>query len=173
MLTALAGGVGAARFLAGLVDVVDPADVTAIVNTADDDEFHGLWVSPDLDSVTYRLAGASNPETGWGLAGETFHANSALARYGEETWFSLGDRDLATHLYRTRRLREGASLTTVTDEIASAWGVGGGRGLGRAPGPHDGRPRRDAHHRARAGRAARGAGDAGLVRPAAGRAAGR
>jgi LPPG:FO 2-phospho-L-lactate transferase len=124
MLTALAGGVGAARFLAGLVDVVDPATVTVVVNTGDDEEFHGLWVSPDLDSVTYRLAGASNPETGWGLAGETFHANSALARYGEETWFSLGDRDLATHLYRTRRLREGASLTTVTDEIASAWGVG-------------------------------------------------
>jgi LPPG:FO 2-phospho-L-lactate transferase len=123
MLTALAGGVGAARFLAGLVDVVDPASVTVVVNTGDDESFHGLWVSPDLDSVTYRLAGASNPETGWGLAGETFHANAALARYGEETWFSLGDRDLATHLYRTRRLREGASLTTVTDEIASAWAV--------------------------------------------------
>jgi len=123
MLTALAGGVGAARFLAGLVEVVDPADVTAIVNTADDDEFHGLWVSPDLDSVTYRLAGASNPETGWGLAGETFHAMDALDRYGVETWFRLGDRDLATHLYRTRRLREGATLTEVTAEIAAAWGV--------------------------------------------------
>jgi LPPG:FO 2-phospho-L-lactate transferase len=123
MLTALAGGVGAARFLAGLVDVVESASVTAIVNTGDDDEFHGLWVSPDLDSVTYRLAGASNPETGWGLAGETFHAITALARYGEETWFSLGDRDLATHLYRTRRLRDGATLTAVTAEIAAAWGV--------------------------------------------------
>jgi LPPG:FO 2-phospho-L-lactate transferase len=123
MITALAGGVGAARFLAGLVDVVDPTTVTVVVNTGDDDEFHGLWVCPDLDSVTYRLAGASNPETGWGLAGETFHANDALARYGEETWFSLGDRDLATHLYRTRRLREGATLTTVTEEISAAWGV--------------------------------------------------
>jgi LPPG:FO 2-phospho-L-lactate transferase len=123
MLTALAGGVGAARFLAGLVDVVDPTAVTAVVNTGDDDEFHGLWVSPDIDSVTYRLAGASNPETGWGLAGETFHTITALERYGEETWFRLGDRDLATHLYRTRRLREGASLSVVTGEIAAAWGV--------------------------------------------------
>jgi LPPG:FO 2-phospho-L-lactate transferase len=123
MLTAIAGGVGAARFLAGLVDVVDPATVTVVVNTGDDDEFHGLWVSPDLDSVTYRLAGAANPDTGWGLAGETFHAIGALARYGEETWFNLGDRDLATHLYRTRRLREGAPLSAVTDEIAAAWAV--------------------------------------------------
>ena len=123
MLTALAGGVGAARFLAGLVDVVDPADVTVIVNTADDDEFHGLWVSPDLDSVTYRLAGASNPETGWGLADETFHAVDALARYGADTWFRLGDRDLATHLYRTERRREGATTSEITAEIAAAWGV--------------------------------------------------
>lgn len=123
MLTALAGGVGAARFLAGLVDVVEPSTVTVVVNTGDDDEFHGLWVSPDIDSVTYRLAGASNPETGWGLAGETFHTMDALNRYGEETWFRLGDRDLATHLYRTRRLREGATLTAVTQETAAAWGV--------------------------------------------------
>jgi LPPG:FO 2-phospho-L-lactate transferase len=123
MLTALAGGVGAARFLAGLVDVVDPAGVTAIVNTADDDEFHGLWVSPDLDSVTYRLAGAANPETGWGLAGETFHAIDGLARYGADTWFRLGDRDLATHLYRTERRRAGATMSEITAEIASAWGV--------------------------------------------------
>jgi len=78
MLTALAGGVGAARFLQGLVDVVPAERVTAVVNTGDDDEFHGLWVSPDLDSVTYALAGANNPETGWGLAGETFQAIDAL-----------------------------------------------------------------------------------------------
>ena len=123
MLTALAGGVGAARFLCGLVDVVAPEDVTAIVNTGDDDEFHGLWVCPDLDSVTYALAGANNPETGWGLAGETFAAMDALERYGTPTWFRLGDRDLATHLYRSARRRAGASLTEVTDEIASAWGV--------------------------------------------------
>jgi LPPG:FO 2-phospho-L-lactate transferase len=123
VLAALAGGVGAARFLCGLVDVVAPADVTAIVNTGDDDEFHGLWVCPDLDSVTYALAGANNPETGWGLVGETFAAMDALERYGTPTWFRLGDRDLATHLYRSARRRAGASLTEVTDEIATAWGV--------------------------------------------------
>ncbi len=124
MLAALAGGVGAARFLCGLVDVVAPEDVTAVVNTGDDDEFHGLWVCPDLDSVTYALAGANNPETGWGLAGETFDTMEALARYGTPTWFRLGDRDLATHLYRSARRRAGASLTEVTAEIAAAWGLG-------------------------------------------------
>ena len=95
MLTALAGGVGAARFLRGLVAVVPPETVTVIVNTGDDDEFHGLYVSPDLDSVTYTLAGADNPDTGWGLADETFATIEALERYGRETWFRLGDRDLA------------------------------------------------------------------------------
>jgi LPPG:FO 2-phospho-L-lactate transferase len=123
MLTALAGGVGAARFLSGLVAVVPPAEVTTIVNTGDDDEFHGLWVSPDLDSVTYRLAGAHNPETGWGLADETFHAMGALARYRVPTWFNLGDRDLATHLFRTQRRDQGASLTEITAEITAAWGL--------------------------------------------------
>jgi LPPG:FO 2-phospho-L-lactate transferase len=123
MLTALAGGVGAARFLAGLVAVVPPDEVTTIVNTGDDDGFHGLWVCPDLDSVTYRLAGAHNPETGWGLADETFHTMGALARYGSPTWFNLGDRDLATHLYRTQRRHQGASLTEITAEIAAAWGL--------------------------------------------------
>jgi len=124
VLTALAGGVGAARFLAGLVRAVPPAEVVAIVNTADDEEFHGLHVSPDLDSVTYTLAGASNSEQGWGLAGESFRVLDALARYGVETWFRLGDLDLATHLFRTQRLRAGAPLSTVTAEIARAWGVG-------------------------------------------------
>lgn len=123
MLTALAGGVGAARFLVGLVDVVSPDQVTVVVNTADDDEFHGLWVSPDLDSVTYRLAGAHNPETGWGLADETFRTMDALDRYGVPTWFRLGDRDLATHLFRTQRRGAGASLSQVTGEIARAWGI--------------------------------------------------
>jgi LPPG:FO 2-phospho-L-lactate transferase len=123
VLAALAGGVGAARFLCGLVDVVAPDDVTAIVNTGDDDEFHGLWVCPDLDSVTYALAGANNPETGWGLAGETFATITALERYGVPTWFRLGDRDLATHLYRSVRRRAGVSLTDVTAEIAAAWGL--------------------------------------------------
>jgi LPPG:FO 2-phospho-L-lactate transferase len=123
MITALAGGVGAARFLRGLVQVVEPADVTVIVNTADDDWFHGLYVSPDLDSVTYTLAGAQNPDTGWGLAGETFAAVDALARYGEDTWFRLGDRDLATHLHRTRLLREGVTLSEATRRITAAWGL--------------------------------------------------
>ena len=124
MLTALAGGVGAARFLRGLVQVVDPADVTVVVNTGDDDWFHGLLVCPDLDTVTYTLAGAENPEHGWGLAGETFAAAAALDRYGMPTWFRLGDRDLATHLFRTQRLAAGAPLSQVTEEIRAAWGVG-------------------------------------------------
>jgi LPPG:FO 2-phospho-L-lactate transferase len=123
MITALAGGVGAARFLRGLVQVVDPTGVTVIVNTGDDDWFHGLYVCPDLDSVTYTLAGAENPETGWGLAGETFAAIDALSRYGVENWFRLGDRDLATHLFRTRLLRGGETLSAATARIARAWDV--------------------------------------------------
>ncbi len=102
-----------------------PAELTAIVNVGDDVELHGLHVSPDLDTVTYTVAGAIDPERGWGLAGETWHAMEALARYpGARTWFNLGDRDLATHLYRTDRLRAGATLSAVTAEIASAWELG-------------------------------------------------
>jgi len=123
VLATLAGGVGAARFLAGLVRVVAPSDVVAIVNTADDDEFHGLYVSPDLDSVTYTLAGASNQAQGWGLEGETFATLDALDRYDVPTWFRLGDKDLATHLFRTLRLRAGVPLSTVTAEIAQAWSL--------------------------------------------------
>jgi len=96
----------------------------AIVNTDDDEEFHGLYVSPDLDSVTYTLAGASNAAQGWGLEGETFATLDALGRYGVDTWFRLGDKDLATHLFRTERLRAGASLTEVTAEITRAWDLG-------------------------------------------------
>jgi len=123
VLAALAGGVGAARFLAGLVRAVPPADVVAIVNTADDEIFHGLSVSPDLDSVTYTLAGASNAAQGWGLEGESFAMLEALGRYDVETWFRLGDKDVATHLYRTERLRAGATLSEVTGEITRAWDV--------------------------------------------------
>ena len=123
MLTALAGGVGAAKLLAGLVQVVDPADITAIVNTGDDVVLHGLHISPDLDTVTYTLAGLDNKETGWGLAGETWTVMDALERLGGETWFRLGDQDLATHLYRTGRLGAGASLSQVTAELAAAQGV--------------------------------------------------
>jgi LPPG:FO 2-phospho-L-lactate transferase len=124
MILTLAGGVGAARFLTGLLQVERPADCTAVVNIGDDVELHGLWVSPDLDTVTYTLAGAIDPERGWGLAGETWHAMEALGRYGGITWFNLGDRDLATHLYRTQRRREGATLSEVTAEITAAWGLG-------------------------------------------------
>ena len=133
MITALAGGVGAARFLTGLLAVVAPTDVTAIVNTGDDVELHGLHISPDLDTVTYTLANAINPDTGWGLVDESWSVMEALARYQPQapvtssagiTWFRLGDRDLATHLYRTRRLDEGAPLSRVTGEIVAAWGLG-------------------------------------------------
>jgi LPPG:FO 2-phospho-L-lactate transferase len=121
VITVLAGGVGAARFLRGLIDVVPAADVTAIVNVGDDLVLHGLHISPDLDTVTYTLAGAINTETGWGLAGETWQAMDTLEHYGGQSWFRLGDRDLGTHLYRTQRLAEGAPLSTVTAEIARAW----------------------------------------------------
>ncbi len=120
----VAGGVGAARMLGGLVQVVDRATITAVVNTGDDVELHGLHISPDIDTITYTLAGAVNPETGWGLVGETWQAMEALGRYGGVTWFNLGDRDLGTHLYRTQRLREGATLTEVTGEIVAAWDLG-------------------------------------------------
>ena len=123
MITVLAGGVGAARFLRGLLDVVPPGDVTGIVNVGDDLVLHGLHISPDLDTVTYTLAGAINPETGWGLAGETWQAMTSLEQYGGEAWFRLGDRDLGTHLYRTQQLHAGVSLTQVTNEIARAWGL--------------------------------------------------
>ncbi len=119
----LAGGVGAAKLLAGMIRVHPPQDLLAVVNTADDTVLHGLHVSPDLDTVVYTLAGAVNPDTGWGLAGETWQAMDALDRYGGITWFRLGDRDLATHLYRTHRLAQVADLATVTAEIASAWGL--------------------------------------------------
>ena len=122
-VVALAGGVGAARFLRGLVRAVDPEAVTAIVNTGDDRSFYGLHVSPDLDIVTYTLAGRVDPERGWGLAGDAFAVIEALGRLGHETWFRLGDRDLATCLHRTAALREGRGLAEVTDAIRRAFGV--------------------------------------------------
>jgi LPPG:FO 2-phospho-L-lactate transferase len=123
VLAALAGGVGAARLLRGLVRVVPPEEITAIVNTGDDIVLHGLHISPDLDTITYTLAGAIDRDRGWGLAGETWTAMESLERYGGITWFRLGDRDLATHLYRSQRRRDGAALSTVTAEIAAAWGL--------------------------------------------------
>lgn len=124
MLVALAGGVGAARLLAGLVQVVDPAEIVAVVNTGDDMVLHGLHISPDVDTVVYTLAGLSNPDTGWGIAGERWTVMESLEGLGGQTWFRLGDRDLATHLYRTQRLGEGATLSEVTAELARARGVG-------------------------------------------------
>jgi len=124
MIVALAGGVGAARMLRGILAVVPPEQVTAIVNTGDDVVLHGLHISPDLDTVTYTLANAINPETGWGLVDETWQAMAALDRYGGQTWFRLGDKDLATHMFRTQRLGEGATLSQVTAEITNAWGLG-------------------------------------------------
>ncbi len=123
MITVLAGGVGAARFLRGLIDAVDPASVTVIGNTADDDEFLGLHVSPDLDTVVYTLADVVNPETGWGLANDTYAALEQAKRLGEDAWFLLGDKDLATHLRRTRLLHEGRTLSEATAEIARAFGL--------------------------------------------------
>lgn len=117
----LAGGVGAARFLRGLLGVIDPRSVTAIVNTADDIELYGLHVSPDLDTVTYTLAGAVDGARGWGLVDETWSAMGMLQRYGDDAWFNLGDQDLGTHLYRTKRLAQGATLSEVTAEIVAGW----------------------------------------------------
>jgi len=119
VLVTLCGGVGAARLLAGLVQVTPPRDITAIVNVGDDMTLHGLHISPDLDTVTYTLAGMDNRETGWGVAGETWTVMEELARLGGESWFKLGDRDLATHLFRTERLRAGAPLSVVTAEVAA------------------------------------------------------
>jgi LPPG:FO 2-phospho-L-lactate transferase len=119
----LAGGVGAARLLTGMVLTVPPAEVTAIVNVGDDTVLHGLSISPDLDTVVYTVAGAIDPERGWGLRDESWQAMATLERYGGLTWFGLGDRDLGTHLYRTARLASGATLSEVTGEIARAWGL--------------------------------------------------
>jgi LPPG:FO 2-phospho-L-lactate transferase len=119
-VVALAGGVGAARFLDGLTRVIEPERVFIIGNTADDAEIHGLHISPDLDTVTYTLAGLANPEHGWGIRGDSFRCLEALGRLGVDTWFQLGDLDLATHIYRTERLRKGATLTEVTFEITRA-----------------------------------------------------
>lgn len=119
-VVALAGGVGAARFLDGLARVIAPERIYIIGNTADDAEIHGLHISPDLDTVTYTLAGVANPEHGWGIRGDSFRCLEALGRLGADTWFQLGDIDFATHLYRTERLRQGATLAEATREITRA-----------------------------------------------------
>jgi LPPG:FO 2-phospho-L-lactate transferase len=119
----LAGGVGAARFLRGLVRVIPADDLVVIGNTGDDMWWHGLYIAPDLDTVTYWLAGVADESRGWGLQGDTFTAQNALVGLTDESWFQLGDRDLATHLYRTGRLSAGVPLHRVTAELAERLGV--------------------------------------------------
>src|ERR671933_460970 len=121
-IAVLSGGVGGARFLRGLVEVVDPAEVTVIGNVGDDVEILGLHVSPDLDSILYALAGVADEERGWGRAGETWHALETAAALGGESWFRLGDRDIGLHLVRAQALRTGASLSEVTARLATALG---------------------------------------------------
>lgn len=132
MIVVLAGGVGAARYLAGLVTAVNPHDVVTVVNTGDDTQLHGLSISPDIDTVTYTVANAIDPTRGWGLKDETWRAMESLAKFesvrpenssAAPRWFNLGDTDLATHFYRTARLHEGATLSDVTDEIRRAFNV--------------------------------------------------
>ena len=123
VLVALCGGVGAARMLSGLVRVVPGDEITAIVNVGDDMVLHGLSISPDLDTVTYTLAGLDNRETGWGVAGESWVVMDELARIGGEDWFRLGDRDLATHLFRTGRLAAGEPLSAVTTALCDRRGI--------------------------------------------------
>ncbi len=122
-IVALAGGVGGAKFAHGLAQLLSPEELTIIVNTGDDFEHFGLSISPDLDTVCYTLAGLANPETGWGRAGETWQAMDNLRQLGAPDWFALGDRDLATHLERTRQLKEGQTLTEITRHFCAAWGV--------------------------------------------------
>ncbi|MEM1586319.1 MAG: 2-phospho-L-lactate transferase [Candidatus Bathyarchaeia archaeon] len=123
MITALAGGVGAAKFLSGLVRVIPEEKLVAIVNTGDDIELYGLHISPDLDIITYTLAGIVDEEKGWGIRGDTFYCLEMLRKYGYETWFNLGDRDLATHIHRTLLLKRGLKLSQATKEICRSLGV--------------------------------------------------
>ncbi len=122
-ITALAGGVGAARFLTGLTQITNPEDLTVIVNTGDDIDLFGLHISPDVDIVTYTLAGIVDEAKGWGIKSDTFQCLDKLKKLGADTWFNLGDKDLATHIYRTNRLKQGATLAQITDEVRCSLGV--------------------------------------------------
>jgi len=123
MITALAGGVGAARFLTGLVKLVNGRDLSIIVNTGDDIELFGLHISPDIDIVTYNLAGIVDEEKGWGIRGDTFHCLETLKKFNQEAWFNLGDMDLATHILRTTLLKNDLKLSAITAQINSALGL--------------------------------------------------
>jgi LPPG:FO 2-phospho-L-lactate transferase len=120
---AITGGVGGAKLALGLIQLLGPDEIAFVVNTGDDFEHLGLHISPDIDTLVYTLSGQSNPEAGWGRRGETWQFMQALKQFGGETWFNLGDLDLAMHVERTQRLRRGASLTDVTRELASALGI--------------------------------------------------
>ena len=123
-IVAFAGGVGGAKLTDGLARCLPPENLTIIVNTGDDFEHWGLKICPDLDTVCYTLAGLANPETGWGRSGETFNALENITRLGGDDWFRVGDQDLATHIERTRRLREGQTLSQITHDFCRAWGIG-------------------------------------------------
>ena len=122
-IVAFAGGVGGAKLAQGLAQTLPPKDLTIIVNTGDDFEHLGLYICPDLDTVCYTLGGLANPETGWGRAGETWNTIANVEKLGGPAWFRLGDSDIATHLERTRRLKEGKSLSEITKEFCKAWGI--------------------------------------------------
>jgi LPPG:FO 2-phospho-L-lactate transferase len=122
-IVALAGGVGGAKLAHGLAQILPPEDLTVIVNTGDDFEHNGLNICPDLDTVCYTLAGLANPETGWGRINETWNALENASKLGRPDWFKLGDKDLGTHLERTRRLNEGQALTQITKDFCRAWGI--------------------------------------------------
>jgi LPPG:FO 2-phospho-L-lactate transferase len=122
-IVALAGGVGGAKLAHGLAQILSPDELTIIVNTGDDFEHYGLSISPDLDTICYTLAGLANPETGWGRVNETWNVIQNASRLGGPGWFNLGDQDLGTHLERTRRLREGQTLSQITKDFCQAWGV--------------------------------------------------
>ncbi|MBW3631795.1 MAG: 2-phospho-L-lactate transferase [Chloroflexi bacterium] len=123
MIVALAGGVGGAKMAQGLQAALPPGDLTVVVNTADDFDLYGLRISPDLDTVMYTLAGIADPVNGWGVAGDTRNTLAAIARYGQEPWFSLGDQDFATHILRTERLAAGTPLSAITRELSGALGI--------------------------------------------------
>jgi LPPG:FO 2-phospho-L-lactate transferase len=123
MITVLTGGTGGAKFVDGLRQIVKPGDLTLIVNTGDDMAWWGLYVSPDVDSITYMLAGKLSPERGWGVKGETFHCLRAMGQLGQPIWFHTGDRDLATHILRSKLLADGKTLSDVTAEVVSKLGV--------------------------------------------------
>jgi LPPG:FO 2-phospho-L-lactate transferase len=122
-IVALAGGVGGAKLAHGLAQILPPEDLTVIVNTGDDFEHYGLYICPDLDTVCYTLAGIANPETGWGRVDETWNSMENISKLGGLDWFRLGDKDLGTHLERTRRLKEGQSLSEITRDFCKSWGI--------------------------------------------------